>query len=295
MSKRQALPLADLRALGRSARRASALRSGLAAAVVVLAAAAFAVAPAGGASPVADAGGRGTVAVLDVSGSISDRGSNEIQHALGKLIADAGPNGRIGLVLFSDVGMEALPPTAPVSALQPYRRFFIPRGRKRPHSSKVSPANAASAGVTARTLDYPQSPWGLSFSGGTAISKGLAAARASLRRAGMHGGRVVLLSDLIDSPQDQLALRRQLDAYARDPALELEVRALSTRMTQPIGLYRRMLGAAAAQDAQAGPPPPLPSSARRPLSVWLIALAALGAVALAANELLAAPLRWREA
>jgi len=292
--RRGTLPLGDFDALRPLARRTALLRWSLAVAALGACGLAYLLAPRGDVAHASAAGGPGSVVVLDVSGSITDRGSAQIQRALADEIRDAGPGGRVGLVLFSDVAMETLPPTAPAGALQQFRRFFI-RIRKPPRRSDGSAAAAvAAAGVGMPTGNYRWSPWGIAFSGGTKVSAGLREARDALRRAGMDGGTVLLLSDLVDSPDDMPALRRELQTYARDPSLDLQVRALASTYEQPIGLFRSVLGRDAVAAAQAGPPPPLGHAAHYPLPVWLLAVALAAALALSAAELWVAPLRWGE-
>lgn len=288
---RPALPLADAASLRLAARRTAFVRSALAAAILLALTAAYVAAPNGDLARAASAGGAGSVVVLDVSGSITDHGSAQIQHTLADEIRAAGPNGRVGLVLFSDVAMEALPPTAPAGALQQFRRFFI---AIRTHGKRQDPSVTVD-GNGARLLDYPQSPWGVAFSGGTTISTGLREAREDLRRAGLDGGRVLLLSDLVDAPQDEPALRRELRTYANDPRLDLTVRVLASTLPRPLSLYRSILGGAAVRPAQVGPPPSLRTDRHSPLPLWLIGLTAAAALALAVNELLGVPLRWRRA
>jgi hypothetical protein len=288
--RRSALPLADVAAFRGAARRTLWIRSALAAALLVVAAAAYAAAPVADVARADATAGRGSVVILDVSGSIDDRDSAEIQRTLADVIRAAGPGGRTGLVLFSDIAMETLPPTAPVAALQQFRRFFI--AERSPHA-----ANGGTAAITGfgagHVRVYPQSPWGISFSGGTAISTGLREARLALRRAKMSGGRVLLVSDLVDAPQDMPRLKRELYTYARDPRLNLVVRAVDSDLPRPIALYKQILGARAVAPAKLGPPPPLRVVRHHPLPIWLIAAAAVLAVALAVHELVAAPLRWR--
>ena len=288
---RSALPLADTASLRRAARRTAFVRSGLAAAILLALTAAYAVAPNGDLARAAASGGAGNVVVLDVSGSITDHGSAQIQHTLADEIRAAGPNGRVGLVLVSDVAMEALPPSAPAGALQRFRRFFIATTKHR--GAHADAASVAVDSTGARVLDYPQSPWAVAFSGGTTISSGLREAREDLLRAGLAGGRVLLLSDLVDAPQDEPALRRELRTYANDPRLDLKVRVLSSTLPRPLSLYRGILGRSAVQAAQVGPPPSLRAGRHSPPPLWLIGLAAAAAAALAANELLGVPLRWR--
>lgn len=291
---RSALPLADAAALRPYARRTSAVRSALAAAVLLALALGYVTAPSGDVAHASVAGGRGSVVVLDVSGSIAAQYSPQIQRTLGDVIRQAGPGGRVGLVLFSDTSLETLPPTAPAGALQQFRRFFIAlRPGKRPPQNDASAAAAAVYDAGAGKGSYPQSPWAVSFTGGTEISTGLHEAREDLARAGFSGGRVLLISDLIDAPQDQPALVHELKAYARDPRLDLRVRVLQSNVPQPVALYRHFLGRGAVLPAQAGPPPPLRTHTTYPLPLWLVALALVGTLGLAANELVGTPLRWR--
>lgn len=277
------LPLADAAALAPAAQRTAVLRLGLAAVLLATVLLAYLFAPGGDPRALA-AGGRGTVIVLDVSGSIDDdKSSTGIRDALDREIAAAGPQGRLGLVLFSDTAFEALPPTAPVAAIAAYRRFFVPLGKQRP-------AGRPQAQPFGRS--YPTSPWGLSFTGGTSISSGLRAARAALRRAGMAGGRVVLISDLADASTDGRALRRVLTAYAHDPSLDLSVRMLPSDVPGRTRIWRRFFGWRVLHAPGAALAAPAPG---RPLPLWLLAAAAAAALALAAHELLAVPLRWRTA
>jgi hypothetical protein len=284
---RRSLPLADAPALRRAGRRTAIVRGALTAAALAAIASALLAAKSGATARAARSGPAGAVVVLDVSGSIDARDSREIQRSLAQEVRRGG---RVGLVLFSDTAMEALPPTAPASALQPFRRFFVAlRGRARA-AAPSWPPGAFDAVPDAAT--FPRSPWGVAFSGGTSISTGLREARAALRRSGLAGGRVVLLSDLVDAPEDEPALRRELAAYARDPALDLHVRALTPAVSpQPLGLYRKALGDRAVTAASAAPPPR--PAVGDPAPLWLILAAVAAAGALAANELVAAPLRWR--
>ena len=61
-----------------------------------------------------------------------------------------------------------------------------------------------------------ESPWSLTFRGGTRISTGLAEARSVIAREGNPDLSVLLLSDLDDSGFDTSALTEELVAYERD-------------------------------------------------------------------------------
>ena len=126
-------------------------------------------------------GGVGGMLVLDVSRSIKPEANRTITTVLQQLI-DA--HTRIGLVAFSDIGYEMLPPGSPSSELRPLLRYFAAT------STKPGPDS------------FPPNPWSTNFSGGTQISSGLAVAHASLMRAGEPKGPILLVSDLDTAPDD---------------------------------------------------------------------------------------------
>ena len=103
------------------------------------------------------------IVVLDLSASISSDTFNRIGETLDEL---ASTNGRYGLVAFSDVAYEALPPgnaelgaAAVRSLLQGARRSRRPGSRRH----------------------FPVNPWTDSFSAGTRISAGLGLALQLIR------------------------------------------------------------------------------------------------------------------
>jgi len=283
--RRGLLPLTDAAALAGAARRTALVRGALVAAIVAVAAYICAIAADG--SAVAAPGGRiGTVVVLDVSGSIGQGSAKAIRRALAAEIRAVGPHGRVGLVLFSDTAFEALPPTAPSPALAVYRRLYVPHIR-----SRLAPASRVDGAVAG--MVYPPRPWQSSFSGGTSISTGLHAAREALKRAGDADGRVLLLSDLLDSPSDLPALHRELAAFAHHARLDLQVRALPGYQHRQLALYRAVLGDRAVRPSHVAPPAwPRPVHGQ-PLPLGLLIGAAIAAAALAAWELLGVPMRWR--
>lgn len=126
-------------------------------------------------------GGTGGMLVLDVSRSIRPDANHTITNVLQELI-DA--HTRIGLVAFSDIGYELLPPGSPSAELRPLLRYF----------AAVKPRPGPDP--------YPPNPWTNSFSGGTQISSGLAVAHAALERAGQPKGPILLVSDLDTAPDD---------------------------------------------------------------------------------------------
>jgi hypothetical protein len=278
------LPLADAGALAGAARRTSGLRLALAALLVGLVAAA--VATSGGSAtprPAAPAAGTNTEVVLDVSGSVSGLTLPPVGRALRAIARGAGPTGTVGLVLFSDSAEEALPPGTPTRELKSFTRFFTPIG-----SSPSDPAGP----------QLPPNPWANAFSDGTKISAGLAAARRALARDHM-GGRIVLISDLVDDIVDVPAVRSELVRDLRDPKLSIQVVSLPTGIfgSDPSDqqLYRSLLGPRAVASTYPVPPAPrVAGAAGARFPGGLVGLTVLAAVALAVFELVAVTLRWRQ-
>lgn len=185
--RRRAIPLADARRLAGPARRTRILGVLLAAALIGALAAVYV-----GSRDTKKGGellpsNRSTVVAIDLSWSVSYDNYRQIEQTLGNL-ANSGRH--LGLVLFSDVAYEALPPGTPAAELKPYLRFF-------------------------RTKGTPN-PWSDSFAGGTRIWTALALARRMLRQERITNGSVVLISDLADAPNDRSELAQTLVSYARD-------------------------------------------------------------------------------
>jgi hypothetical protein len=131
--------------------------------------------------------GKSPIVAIDMSWSVSYDDYRQIERAL---LGLAGSGRRLGLVLFSDVAYEALPPGTPATELRPYLRFFRQRGTP--------------------------NPWRDAFAGGTRIWAALDLARRMLKRDRIRNGSVVLISDLADAPNDRPLLSQTLVAYARD-------------------------------------------------------------------------------
>jgi hypothetical protein len=265
-----AIPLADAAALAPARRRAVVLRLGALGAVAVLAAA---LALETRTPPGAAAGAPAhttTIVLLDLSGSISSAASKTIVHTLRSVAADGA---HAGLVVFSDHTQEVVPPSAPARLLLDYVRLF-----RQPADAPVF-----------------ENPWSRTFSGGTQIGRGLAAARAAIERNGIGDARVILVSDLFDAPGDRAAMRRELLAYARSPGLELRVAAVPGYDATTAWLVRRVVGdgafaiGRAPEEAEAG----ADAAGAGGLPVAAVVLAAAAALAVAAHELLNAPLAWR--
>jgi hypothetical protein len=288
---RAAAPLTPVRSLRGASGRLTALRAALAAllaACLALAAAQLGRPQDGYTDLLSDS--EATVVVLDVSASVSELVYREIARTLRGLVDTAGDSRRIGLVVFSDVAVEALPPGSRAAELEPYVRYFLP---KRELGASRKPSYYRAAGPTAQApIPYPQNPWFRRFSGGTHISTGLAAAREALARDAGGAGRVLLLSDLAEAREDLGPLAEELAAFSRDPRLELEIVALPPATEVELALFRRTLGS----DAEIRVSTELATGASpgggAAFPVWAAILAGLAALGLAANELLR-PLAWR--
>jgi hypothetical protein len=177
-----AIPIATTAELAPATRRTLFLRIALGAALIALVVAASET----GRSQAAAArgllpGGIGGMLVLDVSRSIKPEANRTITNVLQQLIDS---HARIGLVAFSDIAYELLPPGSPSAELRPMLRYF------------------AAAAPRPGSDEYPPNPWSSSFSGGTQISSGLAVAHAALTRAGEPKGPILLVSDLDTAPDD---------------------------------------------------------------------------------------------
>lgn len=138
------------------------------------------------------------IVVLDLSSSISSDTYNRIQSTLDDLSRS---HGRYGLVIFSDVAYEALPPGTPAEELKPFVRYFVP-GAAQPGSGQ--------------SFSFPASPWTLSFSGGTKISAGLALARQVIAEQKLKQASILLVSDLSDDTGDLGRVAEQVISLVRD-------------------------------------------------------------------------------
>jgi hypothetical protein len=205
------------------------------------------------------------IVVLDLSASISGDTHQRIRSTLLRLAAGGG---RYGLVVFSDVAYEALPPGTSAAELRRVARYYdTPPGQ-----------------LSERT------PWSVAFSGGTRISTGLALARSIVERDQLERPALLLVSDLDDDTGDVGPMRRTLD--------ELEATGTTVRVValnpapEDERLFARLLGepdalARATLDAPIG----APTEAAFP---WLlVTFGLLVALALAAHELWRARLRWK--
>jgi hypothetical protein len=122
------------------------------------------------------------IVVLDLSLSITDTDYAAIRRTLRRIVAE---EASIGLVVFSDVPYELLPPGTPAKELTPFLRLLI-----------------------APRLGPVQNPWTQTFRAGTRISVALDLAKSMLERDGIESGSILLVSDLETAPDDVPALAR---------------------------------------------------------------------------------------
>jgi hypothetical protein len=210
-----------------------------------------------------------TVLVLDLSASIS---SDTFSRIGGTLAALSRSSRRVGLVVFSDVAYEAMPPGVPATALAPLVRYFT-----LPEQSQAGFAPT-----------FPVNPWASTFSAGTRISAGLELAH-TIALAQPRRPTVVLISDLDDDPGDLPRLAGALAAYRRD---RVPIRVIGLDPTpQDVLLFQRLIGPAAsiAQAPTLNEVPPHPVT---PFPWTLVALAAAAAAALALLEGWSPRLDW---
>jgi len=261
MSSR-AIPLSELGAFSARARRTLAVRVVLAAALAgALSAVYF------GSHETKKGGallpsGRSTVVAIDLSWSVSYDSYRLIEQTLRDL---ADSRRRLGLVLFSDVAYEALPPGTAASELRPYLRFFRKRGTP--------------------------NPWADAFAGGTRIWTALDLARRMLHRDGIANGSVVLVSDLSDAPNDRAELAQTLVSYAHD-SIPIKIVALD-----PTPEDEHFFREALARGGSVTTLEQAPAATRVARSTPGFPLAIVGAVAalallLAVNERALGSLRW---
>ena len=192
-----------------------------------------------------------TVIVLDVSASIS---TDTYARIGGTLAAISHSGARVGLVAFSDLAYEALPPQTQAG--------FAPT--------------------------FPPNPWTNTFTAGTRISTGMELAH-TIAQAQPKPPTVILVSDLDDDPQDLTALAAVMAAYRRD---HIPVRVVGLNASpQDVTLFERLLGRTVPV-AQAPTLNEVPPHDVTVFPGVLLALAILAAAALALREAWAPRLEW---
>ena len=203
------------------------------------------------------------VVVLDLSESIT----SSIYFRLREVLDDVGDaRETIGLIVFSDVAYELLPPSTPSEHLQPLLRFFTP---------------IAGSGFNAR---FPANPWAQgSFGAGTRGSTGLQLASEVLVRDNVQNGSILFVSDL--DVADIATVTHVVD--------DLERRGVDVRVVplfptpENRALFERLVGRDAFVDPSrlpdaAGRRPKVTEAAASPRA--LVILAAMLLLVVAVNE-----------
>lgn len=198
------------------------------------------------------------VVVMDLSLSILDDQSGVVRRTLQSLVDSDAP---VGVVIFSDVPYELMPPGTPARELKPIIRLLTPTA-----SGKVV------------------SPWTDTFRAGTRISSALQLAQDMLDGDRVKDGSILLVSDLETAPDDVPETARVLRAIKRKGT---PVRLLALGSSSDArALFGGILGPEAFTPLADGPvrQPEPPDARRRPLPRTLLFLAALFLVALAGHE-----------
>jgi hypothetical protein len=210
-----AIPSADIDALAPHARRTRRLRAALAVVLVGLVVVAMLLARGSDDAPsrLLPPGTSGIV-VIDVSRSVDGQTYEPIASVLQQLIALHEP---IGVVAFSDVAYQLLPPGSPSRELRPLLRLFTPE----------------QSGVE-------ESPWSPAFTAGTRISTGLELTREILERQRIGNGAVLLVSDLQTASSDIADMTEAIIEY-RKAGITLKIADLSAQ-PQNRRLFERLVG-----------------------------------------------------
>jgi hypothetical protein len=218
-----AIPSADIGALAPHARRTRRLRAALAVVLVGLVAAAVLLARDSDDTPsrLLPPGTSGIV-VIDVSRSVDGQTYEPIANVLQQLIALREP---IGVIAFSDVAYQLLPPGSPSRELRPLLRLFTPE----------------QSGVE-------ESPWSPAFTAGTRISTGLELTREILERQKVGNGAVLLVSDLQTASSDIADMTEAVIEY-RKAGIPLRIADLSAQ-PQNRRLFERLVGKDAFADVE---------------------------------------------
>lgn len=199
------------------------------------------------------------VLVIDLSLSIGQKDYSDIRRTVRRLIDD---DGSMGLVIFSDLAYELLPPGTPSAELSPLVRFLVSRR----------------AGA-----QRPVSPWSESFSAGTRISSALELARKMLVRDKVKNGSILLVSDLVTAPEDVPELARTLHALRRQ-SLTIRVVPLSALQTSR-SVFETVLGKdALIEPAQLQTPQRVAVETKAALPAEFLLLGGILLAVLAANE-----------
>ena len=199
------------------------------------------------------------VVVLDLSLSITDDDYAGIRRTLRRLVAEGAS---IGLVVFSDVPYELLPPGTPAEELRPFLRLLV--------APRIGPV---------------QNPWTQSFRAGTRISVALDLAKSALERDEVAAGSILLVSDLETAPDDVPSLARTIADIDR-AGIRLRIAPLAPS-SDALSLFEGLLeedaiGGFAAQSPDAEEPEAGRAAVELPTA--LLVLGALALLFLAAHE-----------
>jgi hypothetical protein len=197
--------------------------------------------------------------VVDLSLSIADQDYHQVRRVLrGLLEADA----RIGLVVFSDVPYELLPPGTPASELRPMLRLLVPP-----------------------RLGTPVNPWRGTFRAGTRISTALGLAQSIIERDDVTNASILLVSDLETAPDDVPTLVRTVDAIRRsDISLRVLGLAPSSDARTIFGGLLQQGEFRVASEPTPGEPSESSSETTSEIPFALVVLGAAFFLALAAHE-----------
>jgi von Willebrand factor type A domain len=205
-------------------------------------------------------GGASTIVVLDLSLSITDQDYRVMRQMIEKLIRAQTP---IGLVVFSDIPYELLPPRTPANELRPLLRLLTPTPDGR----------------------LPPNPWNVNFTAGTLISAAMQLAQHMLRKNHINSGSILLASDLQTAPTDYDQLGKTL-AHLRASSTTVRVVPLSPS-SDGVTLFQKILGASAFVNGirpSQGGVPRVESVLRGRTPLGLLVAGVLLLVALAAHE-----------
>jgi hypothetical protein len=197
------------------------------------------------------------VVVVDLSLSIADQDYDVVRRALRRLVDENAP---IGLVVFSDVAYELLPPGTPASEMRPMLRLLDPP-----------------------ELGPPINPWTDTFRAGTRVSTALELARTMLERDKVANGSILLVSDLETAPDDVPALARTVEGL-RKSEIELKVVGLAPSSDALVIFEGLLQEKAFAAPLDSDDPLPSSSDARSDVPLTLLVLGALLFLALAMHE-----------
>jgi hypothetical protein len=295
--RRQGIPLFDVRNLTEPVRRTAVVRIVLAVALVgTLFFAAWVSRDPGSSAVHIARGGQSGVVVLDMSASIGGarrRLTEPFQYL-------AQTNQDFGLVLFSSVAYEAMPPGTAATELRGFLRALAPF----PNvciAREFTPCPPGQRRIDPDSPEYNEyqrgsiTPWSENFRGGTRISTGLQLARQMLERHHQEERGTLLISDLDNSLLDNPALTRELITY-ESKGIPLYLVAMSP-FDEDRFFFERLVGKEAFVDRADMAPPRLADERRRAeragVPAGLAGLALLLLMLLAANEHFCGRLAWR--